>query len=389
MKFKALFLQTPDLKKQVAFYTDILGFNGKQNSLRAFEIQIHDARLVFGNGSAQPPYHFALHIPAGIETQAADWLDSKTEVLEYDGEKIQQFPAWNAKSLYFKDPSSNIVEFISRPGIADNMVGFGPGAVAGLAEIGLAVDDLEGICEVLHSKLGLGKYDKGNDNFCAVGNDDALFICVREKQKTWFPTSVQAERADFAIQTDQGAVIFYRQGKLLTYPTLDEALTAAESEKDNIQAQWMGRAIGNLCGPRDGRYLDRVHSLLGQISTNQEAHGDALSHRRYNYKSALLKGDRERLARTQRLLADTYRWLGRNSEAHSNYDEAISRLRDLGSPAQDMAVALRGLALVHDARGAEEKARSAWNRALHFFREAGDDEKVEEAERMLREHQEG
>lgn len=388
MKFKALYLETADLNTLSAFYTKTLGFSGKQNSLSAYELHIHDTRLVFGQGQEQPPYHFALHIPGGIEQVALRWLEERTEVLEYHGEKIQDFRGWNAKSLYFTDPASNVVEFIARPGIADNVVEFGPAAVAGLAEVGLATQNIKEIFERLESQLGMDIYDGDFEEFCAIGNDDALIICVDQDKKTWFPTSIPAEPAEFALQTDQGAVILYKDLKLHVYKSLDDALSIAEAGGTKNSA-WLARAIGNLCGPRDGAYLDRVHAQLARYTSDQGDHKSALLHRRYNYKAALLKGDKKRLASTQRHLADTYRRLGRNSEAHSNYDEAISHYRDLGSPALEMANALRGLALVHSARGAEEKARSAWNRARHYYNEAGVIAGVEEADRMLGNLQEG
>lgn len=388
MKFKALYLETAALKSLAPFYTDILGFNGKQNSLTGFELHIHDTRLVFGQGKEQPPYHFALHIPGGIAEQALNWLEEKTEVLEYHGEKIQDFRGWNAKSIYFKDPDSNVVEFIARPGIADNMISFSPAAIAGLAEIGLATTAIREIFQKLEADLGLDIYDGDFEEFCAIGNDDALIICVDQDKKTWFPTTIPAEPADFAVQTSEGAVIIYKDMKLHVFKSLDEALAKAESGRTKNSA-WLARAIGNLCGPRDGAYLDRAHEQLAQYASDQGDHKTALLHRRYNYKAALLKGHKERLAHTQRHLADTYRRLERNSEAHSNYDEAISHYRDLGSPPLEMANALRGLALVHSARGAEEKARSAWQRARHYYQEAGVLAGVEEADRKLGNLQEG
>ena len=188
-----------DLAAQHHFYTRVLGLPEVYADESAFAVQAGYTRLGFRQKPGVAPYHFAFNIPAGQEEEARQWLARRTDLLSFQGQQIIDFSAWEAYAMYFRDPMGNIVEFIARRplGLSPKRP-FGPVAIAGLSELGMAVHDIAPVLQKLGQHYGLAQFDGNVESFCAVGDHEGLFIVVNQAQKEWFPAGIPAKVAPLA-----------------------------------------------------------------------------------------------------------------------------------------------------------------------------------------------
>ncbi|MDN3596618.1 VOC family protein [Zunongwangia endophytica] len=200
MKFEFLKIYTSRLQEQLEFYRDVLGFSSIEISEDSFQLQMGYTRMLFQQKKDSKPYHIAFHIPAHQEFLALEWLKKRVKIEKDEAEEIIDFSNWNAKSVYFKDPDSNIMECISRRHLfLTHNDEFNASSFMGVAEIGMAVRDIEVYYKKLHHEFELKIFDGGLDPFCAIGDENGLIICINREQKDWFPTQDPAYKADFDI----------------------------------------------------------------------------------------------------------------------------------------------------------------------------------------------
>lgn len=199
MRFVEVQLFCEDLAAQHHFYTRVLGLPQVFADESAFAVQAGYTRLGFRQKPGVAPYHFAFNIPAGQEEEARQWLARRTDLLSFQGQQVIDFSAWGAYAMYFRDPMGNIVELIARRplGLAPKRP-FGPAAMAGVSELGMAVHDIAPVFRRLRQHYGLSQFDGNMDTFCAVGDHEGLFIVVDQAQKEWFPAGVPAQSAPFS-----------------------------------------------------------------------------------------------------------------------------------------------------------------------------------------------
>lgn len=202
MKIQALTLYTSNLVNQLGFYKDTLGIEVVEKSVSSFTLKIGASHLQFIANENTTPYHFAFNIPAHQETAALNWLKDRVEVLKYDDSEIQEFSNWNAKAVYFYDAEKNIVEFISRRRILDEVPEpFTAKSVLSISEIGLVTDTIEPVYQKLNAQ-GVEVFDGNMHRFCAAGDDHGLFIIINPKAKKWFPTNEKAYHSPFEIEVE-------------------------------------------------------------------------------------------------------------------------------------------------------------------------------------------
>jgi len=187
-----LSLLTHDLAAQHAFYTRILGVPLVEGTPTSFAVQAGATRLVFAETARPaPPYHLAFNIPRTALPAAKHWLTSRAPLLARDGRDEFAFASWDARSVYFRDPAGNIVEFIARqaspPDAGDASGAFGPHDLRCVSEIGLPVDDTSARAADLSARLGLAPYKEQSDAFAPLGDEHGLFIVVRVG-RPWLPT---------------------------------------------------------------------------------------------------------------------------------------------------------------------------------------------------------
>lgn len=201
MKIQKLKIFSKHIEAQLKFYRDELGFEIRKYTEDSFEIICGYSILKIEYRENPKPYHIAFHIPDMQEEEALSWLERIVPVLGLNAEKIVDFSNWNAKSIYFYDEDKNIMEFISRKEFSKPISAlFNTDQIVGIAEIGLATDDVQEIFESLKLDCGLNQYDGDLEKFCAIGEDSGLIITINKDKKDWFPTGDQAYAADFEME---------------------------------------------------------------------------------------------------------------------------------------------------------------------------------------------
>jgi len=201
MQIQELKIYSPNIKAQADFHSNLLGLSIIKEDNNSISIQIGTSLLKFEYKTETTPYHFAINIPTNKEVEALDWLKSKVTILKDEANEIQDFESWNSKAMYFYDKDKNIVELISRKNLQNNSDEiFDSNSFLNISEIGIPTLDIEKEFNILHKQSGIEIYDGGFERFCAIGDENGLFICINKKQKDWFPTNDKAYSSDFEIQ---------------------------------------------------------------------------------------------------------------------------------------------------------------------------------------------
>ncbi len=201
MKISKLTIYTNKIKSQLKFYRDELGFEIQNYNEKNFEIKAGYSILRFEYRENPTPYHIAFHIPDKQENYALQWIENKRAVLKNNADKIIDFSAWQAKSLYFYDEDENIMEFISRTDFSKpESALFSAESIVGIAEIGLATADVSAKFDEMKQQCGLEKFDGDFERFCAVGEASGLIITINKNLKDWFPTNDKAFSSAFELE---------------------------------------------------------------------------------------------------------------------------------------------------------------------------------------------
>lgn len=218
MKINQLTIYSSNIKSQLKYYRDELNFEINNYSEKSFELKLGYSILKFEYREHTTPYHIAFHIPDMQEEEALDWTEFNIGALKNNGDKIIDFSAWNAKSVYFYDQDKNIMEFISRRDFFKPQTAiFSPESIVGIAEVGLVTHDVKAKFDMLQKSCGLQKYDGDFEKFCAIGEDAGLLITINNQKKDWFPTNDKAFRSDFEMEFDHNGDNFslkYRDDNL-------------------------------------------------------------------------------------------------------------------------------------------------------------------------------
>ena len=182
------------------FYRDLLGLEIRDQKEKSFEIVMESSILKFRQDKNFTPYHIAIYIPDKQEEKALAWLKTRVSILKNGKDEIVDFSAWDAKSIYFYDEDKNILEFISRKNFNKPVSEvFSEKSLLGIAEIGLATNDIEEKFIFLHQQYELEIFDGNFEKFCAIGDHQGLFITINKNLKDWFPTGDKTFSSDFRI----------------------------------------------------------------------------------------------------------------------------------------------------------------------------------------------
>tara|TARA_R110002126_G_scaffold290388_1_gene447242 strand:- start:2330 stop:3001 length:672 start_codon:yes stop_codon:yes gene_type:complete len=200
MKIQELTLYTSNIDGQTEFYSQVLGLEIVKKSPKNVSFHIGNSLLQFEQKKGATPYHFAINIPANKEEEALQWLKSRLTILKDEQDEIIDFRAWNAKAIYFYDQDKNIVELIARKNLKNESdQNFGPEQFLEISEIGVPTRDIESEFSILRNAMGIEIYDGGFGNFCAIGDENGLFICINKEHKKWYPTNDKAFASNFEL----------------------------------------------------------------------------------------------------------------------------------------------------------------------------------------------
>jgi len=199
MRITHVQLPVPDPVASAAFYVDVLGAQGRTaagcgtGGPCGVAVQLGATVLVLVQDLCADPstQHLAIAVPADAGQRAHDWLRDRVRVLPHAGHTLQEgSPAWDSQSVYFHAPDGTVLELIARRRLPQRLGErtFGPAALLGISEVGLAVPDVAVAAARLERTLGLQVFgDAPSATFGAVGDDEGLLVLVRSG-RTWFPT---------------------------------------------------------------------------------------------------------------------------------------------------------------------------------------------------------
>lgn len=203
MKIEELTLYTCNLISQREFYSTLFEFEIISQDAKHCSFNTGQSILTFEYREKSSTYHFAFNIPSNDIKKAQAWLNDRVELLLFDTDEIINFNSWNAKALYFYDPDNNIVEFISRKKInINNNQPFSSKSVLSISEIGIASTNMKQSFKIINSFNPIELYSGNFERFCALGNDEGMFILVNPAVKKWFPNDDIIEQSDFEIKGD-------------------------------------------------------------------------------------------------------------------------------------------------------------------------------------------
>jgi catechol 2,3-dioxygenase-like lactoylglutathione lyase family enzyme len=221
MKIQRLELPTSPLAEMKAFYAGTLGFPLLQETKDSFTLRAGITTLQFYRAAGDPYYHFAFNIPSGSIDAAMTWLEPRVPLLPWNGKKRVVFDHWNAFACYFYDPAGNICELIARDRLGIPLQEpFSTSSILSVSELGIASENR--VMETLQqfqTAAGIGPYDC-DDAFCAMGDEEGLFIVVDRLRKKWIPNLEEARELPFRVEIEAEGrhEISFREGQLHTRP---------------------------------------------------------------------------------------------------------------------------------------------------------------------------
>ena len=200
MKIEHLKLYTNKLNEQKEFYSSNLNLKIIDDKRDYFTVQIGDTKLSFIKGDEKYHYHIAINIPSNKINEALAWLKKRVTVQPFNGDDIVSFSNWNANSVYFYDSENNIVEIISRKNLLLNSdSNFDQQSLLSISEIGVPTKNVAEIYNYLNSNHNLEKYDCDIERFCAIGDEEGLFVVIDYSVKKWIPNMDNAVASPFEI----------------------------------------------------------------------------------------------------------------------------------------------------------------------------------------------
>lgn len=222
MKFKELKLYTNKIELEFNFYSKILGFELVDYNTNSFTVKIGWSKLTFKKSEKEHLYHYCFLIPSNKLSEALEWMEKRTEVIEIEsGRKTQNFESWNADSFYFYDGSGNIAEFIVRYDLYnEDSNGFNANTVLGINEIGMPTNNIEKINDQLQNEIGTVFWKGDVERFGTNGDQEGIFLLPNHEVKdTWFPTNskITLEPFEAIIENDEKEYsVEYRKGEVTT-----------------------------------------------------------------------------------------------------------------------------------------------------------------------------
>lgn len=221
MRIERLELKSKHLAEQLKFYRDILELEIPVYNESSFEVKVGYTIIKFTEDENATPYHIAIHIPDKQEEIALTWTKGKVPILKNNSDEIIDFSNWSAKSFYFYDADKNIMEFIARRNFFKPETSlFSEDNLVGVAEIGLATENIEEKFLFLQKNCKLEVYDGNFEKFSAIGDDEGLLITINKDLKDWFPTEDKAFASPFRIQFSHRGEqhkLNFEKDKLTTY----------------------------------------------------------------------------------------------------------------------------------------------------------------------------
>ncbi|WP_440117117.1 VOC family protein [Paenibacillus sp. QZ-Y1] len=193
MVFEEVTMYTARLEDIKHFYIAILGLELSDESEHSFTFQIGLTKMIFMRSEADqyPFYHFAWMIPTNRFQEAKAWAAARVRLSKHEDQDETYFTNWDSHSIYFEDPTGNIVELIAHHTVhneSDNS--FSAQDLLQVCEVGLVSEDVLSMVDELEH-LGLKRWGEISETFAPVGDVNGLFIVVK-KERIWYFSEQEA-----------------------------------------------------------------------------------------------------------------------------------------------------------------------------------------------------
>jgi catechol-2,3-dioxygenase len=187
-------LTSVPLVKMKDFYQRTLGLRLLDETPNRLTFAAGQTRLTFalaGADDGQPFYHFAFNIPENKVLAAWTWQKERTPLLPIPAnlrdaafpDDIVHYRHWNAHSIFFFDPAGNVVEYIARHDLKNQLPGaFTSDDIRYASEIGFIVDDVPAAAATLQKVVGLTPYRGASAQFTALGDEHGLLLVMKRGQ---------------------------------------------------------------------------------------------------------------------------------------------------------------------------------------------------------------
>ena len=181
MIIRRLQLYTNDIAATRDFYGAKMQLVIDNESASQISFVAGNAELEFiYSKEADPFYHIAFGIPNNKLHAAVAWVKTFTSLLPYSAkEEIADFSSWNAKAFYFHDNNGNILELITHYDWQLTSAGqFSAARITGICEVGIVVDDVVDVTNMIHTKYHVPYFPKGPQlaDFAVMGDARGMFI---------------------------------------------------------------------------------------------------------------------------------------------------------------------------------------------------------------------
>jgi catechol 2,3-dioxygenase-like lactoylglutathione lyase family enzyme len=200
---RELELRVDDLQKNMAFWSQVMGFELLINGGDYFTVRIGASRLTFRKkNTLDPPInHFSINIPRNQVENALDWLkneggkyaDGPTAPVtivkdEITNAEIINKPLYNANSVFFNDHAGNIIELISRNELDTVVEGpFSREQFLRISEVSVITRNSRDCQEKLEEEFGAKPFPRGTSGYTQVGGVNGVMLLVIPG-RPWIPT---------------------------------------------------------------------------------------------------------------------------------------------------------------------------------------------------------
>lgn len=208
MQIQNLILSAQQPGQLLEFYTQVL----ELPKIGEDTVRVGSSTLAFEPARAgeTPFYHFAFNIPHNQLQEAKAWAETRVTLIPDAKDEVWlRSKTWEADMFYFYDPAGNILEFIARHTLANSSSQpFSVSSLLSISEIGLVCEDVPTTVAKLQSKTEAPIYrTEVNETFVPLGDENGLFIVVRQG-RIWAPdTGKAAMVAPFKVVLENGQTI--------------------------------------------------------------------------------------------------------------------------------------------------------------------------------------
>lgn len=197
------------LREMQDFYVGLLGFQLVNRTEELLVIRAGESILEFHSDYTlkNPFYHFAFNIPSNQFDQAKEWIKTKVPLNQENGKEEVYFDKLEESSLYFMDPSENIVEFISRKSAPKAFDIFSVQQILNLSEVNITTDDVQtGVSCLDTFGLSIRNGDGIRESVNFMGELDS-FVVVGRVGRRWLCSNKYSEIHPNTIVLDYNKMI--------------------------------------------------------------------------------------------------------------------------------------------------------------------------------------